>query len=87
MLNAFLHGIVQDWLKPGGKLFITDYCCTEEPWSDIYVKQRGYILLSPKEYGKVSGLLRIHKGTHKRLKIRLCFKSPILSTITRSDTP
>ena len=46
----------QDWLKPGGKLFITDYCCTEDPWSDVYaayVKQRGYNLLSVQQYGKV----------------------------------
>ncbi|CAH1779771.1 unnamed protein product [Owenia fusiformis] len=44
------------WLKPGGRLLITDYCCTDDKWSDIYteyVKQRGYHLMSPKQYGKV----------------------------------
>ncbi|XP_075425983.1 uncharacterized protein LOC142465681 isoform X2 [Ascaphus truei] len=43
------------WLKPGGKLLITDYCCGERPWSPIfqeYVKQRGYILYTPREYGQ-----------------------------------
>ncbi|XP_053304363.1 uncharacterized protein LOC128466925 [Spea bombifrons] len=43
------------WLKPGGKLLITDYCCGERPWSPLfqeYVKQRGYILYTPKEYGQ-----------------------------------
>ncbi|XP_029467405.1 phosphomethylethanolamine N-methyltransferase-like isoform X2 [Rhinatrema bivittatum] len=43
------------WLKPGGKVLITDYCCGEKPWSLVfadYVKQRGYILYTPQEYGK-----------------------------------
>ncbi|OCT84155.1 phosphomethylethanolamine N-methyltransferase isoform X2 [Xenopus laevis] len=43
------------WLKPGGKLLITDYCCGERPWSPVfqeYVNQRGYILYTPKEYGQ-----------------------------------
>ncbi|XP_041376534.1 phosphoethanolamine N-methyltransferase-like isoform X2 [Gigantopelta aegis] len=44
------------WLKPGGKVLISDYCCSDGEHSDIfkqYVKQRGYKLLSPPEYGKV----------------------------------
>lgn len=43
------------WLKPGGKVLITDYCCGEMPWSpqfQEYVKQRGYILFTPPQYGK-----------------------------------
>ncbi|KAM9301526.1 uncharacterized protein PAF06_014724 [Gastrophryne carolinensis] len=43
------------WLKPGGKILITDYCCGERPWSPVfqdYVKQRGYILYTPEEYGQ-----------------------------------
>ena len=47
---------VKDWLKPGGKVFITDYCCGPKPWSDnsaAYVEQRGYTLLTPEEYGQV----------------------------------
>ncbi|KAM8939260.1 uncharacterized protein RCH25_052842 [Pelodytes ibericus] len=43
------------WLKPGGKLLITDYCCGDRPWSPVfqeYVKQRGYILYTPQEYGQ-----------------------------------
>ena len=41
------------WLKPGGKLLITDYCCTEDEWTSEftnYVKNRGYFLLTLKEY-------------------------------------
>ncbi|PIK59019.1 hypothetical protein BSL78_04046 [Apostichopus japonicus] len=44
------------WLKPGGKLLISDYCCGEPPHSEefkAYVKQRGYTLYTPKEYGKL----------------------------------
>ncbi|KAJ1105988.1 hypothetical protein NDU88_003391 [Pleurodeles waltl] len=43
------------WLKPGGRLLITDYCCGEKPWSKVfeeYVKGRGYILYTTQEYGK-----------------------------------
>ncbi|KAM9377274.1 phosphoethanolamine methyltransferase isoform 2-T2 [Pholidichthys leucotaenia] len=43
------------WLKPGGQLLITDYCCGEKPWTsafEAYIKQRGYILYTPTEYGK-----------------------------------
>ncbi|XP_066525502.1 phosphoethanolamine methyltransferase isoform X2 [Hoplias malabaricus] len=43
------------WLKPGGKLLITDYCCGEKPWTPAfldYVNQRGYILYTPQRYGK-----------------------------------
>ena len=42
------------WLKPGGQLMITDYCCTADEWSPdyaAYVKQRGYNLLSVADYG------------------------------------
>ncbi|KAG7282042.1 hypothetical protein CRUP_020147 [Coryphaenoides rupestris] len=43
------------WLRPGGQLLISDYCCGEKPWTpsfQAYVKQRGYILYTPKQYGK-----------------------------------
>ncbi|XP_044126384.1 phosphomethylethanolamine N-methyltransferase-like isoform X2 [Bufo gargarizans] len=43
------------WLKPGGKLLITDYCCGDQPWSPMfedYVKQRSYILYTPEAYGQ-----------------------------------
>ncbi|KAF3693958.1 Sterol 4-C-methyltransferase strm-1 [Channa argus] len=42
------------WLKPGGQLLISDYCCGEKPWTpafEAYVKQRGYILYTPSQYG------------------------------------
>ncbi|RUS82646.1 hypothetical protein EGW08_009599 [Elysia chlorotica] len=44
------------FLRPGGgKLLISDYCCSPGEHSEkfkAYVKQRGYILLSPEAYGK-----------------------------------
>ncbi|XP_067103955.1 phosphoethanolamine methyltransferase isoform X1 [Osmerus mordax] len=43
------------WLKPGGQLLISDYCCGEKPWTpqfEQYVKQRGYILYTPPQYEK-----------------------------------
>jgi len=46
----------KDWLKPGGKVFITDYCCGPKPWSDnyaAYVASRGYDLLTVEDYGKL----------------------------------
>lgn len=43
------------WLKPGGQLLITDYCCgthiDNEEFKN-YVKQRNYYLLDPVSYGK-----------------------------------
>ncbi|XP_013930658.1 PREDICTED: phosphoethanolamine N-methyltransferase 1-like [Thamnophis sirtalis] len=44
------------WLKPGGQLLISDYCCGPRPWSIAftqYVKQRKYNLLTPDEYGQL----------------------------------
>ncbi|XP_048883463.1 phosphoethanolamine methyltransferase isoform X2 [Brienomyrus brachyistius] len=44
------------WLKPGGKILVTDYCCGEKPWSpefQEYVRQRGYCLLTPEKYGQM----------------------------------
>ncbi|XP_053541546.1 phosphoethanolamine methyltransferase isoform X2 [Ictalurus punctatus] len=43
------------WLKPGGQVLISDYCCGEKPWTPAfqeYVNQRGYILYTPQRYGK-----------------------------------
>ncbi|XP_028816602.1 phosphoethanolamine methyltransferase isoform X2 [Denticeps clupeoides] len=54
------------WLKPGGKLLISDYCCGEKPWSlqfVEYVKQRGYILYTPQRYGQMleeAGFANVH---------------------------
>jgi len=42
------------WLKPGGTLFISDYCCGPEPHAKdfiTYVEQRQYHLLTPTQYG------------------------------------
>ncbi|CAF2091964.1 unnamed protein product [Rotaria magnacalcarata] len=45
------------WLKPGGRLFISDYTCApKSEWSKEYaeyVDQRRYTLLTVAEYGKV----------------------------------
>lgn len=46
------------WLKPGGKVMISDYCCGSDKFSDrfqTYVTGRGYHLLSPPMYGQVLG--------------------------------
>ncbi|XP_070197643.1 uncharacterized protein [Littorina saxatilis] len=53
------------WLKPGGKVLISDYCCSEGPHTEkfkAYVKQRGYNLLSTSAYGKLleqAGFVRV----------------------------
>ncbi|XP_056295141.1 phosphoethanolamine methyltransferase isoform X2 [Pseudoliparis swirei] len=42
------------WLKPGGKLLISDYCSGEKPWTtalEAYVQQRGYVLYTLAQYG------------------------------------
>ncbi|KAK7505822.1 hypothetical protein BaRGS_00003093 [Batillaria attramentaria] len=44
------------WLKPGGKVLISDYCCSEGKHTErflAYVMQRGYHLYSPSRYGKL----------------------------------
>ncbi|XP_055356151.1 uncharacterized protein LOC129601378 [Paramacrobiotus metropolitanus] len=44
------------WLKPGGKLLVTDYCCGDKAHStdfQTYVQQRGYILLTVAQYGQL----------------------------------
>lgn len=44
------------WLKPGGRLLITDYSCSAGSHSDqfkAYMKQRGYICYPVEKYGKV----------------------------------
>ncbi|XP_028396370.1 phosphoethanolamine N-methyltransferase 1-like [Dendronephthya gigantea] len=44
------------WLKPGGQLLISDYCCgtnIENEEFKNYVKQRNYFLLDVASYGKL----------------------------------
>ena len=61
-----VHSVLQDkpalfrnffkWLKPGGKVLISDYCRNAgKPSEDFgaYIKQRGYDLHDVKTYGKV----------------------------------
>ncbi|XP_062821194.1 uncharacterized protein LOC134294345 [Anolis carolinensis] len=58
------------WLKPGGQLLLSDYCCGPRPWSRAltdYVQQRGYSLLTPEEYGQVlqeSGFVQVKALDH-----------------------
>ncbi|CAM6108571.1 unnamed protein product [Calypogeia fissa] len=45
-----------DWLKPGGRLLISDYCKSSEKSSEdfeTYIKQRGYDLHSVQAYGQM----------------------------------
>ncbi|KAJ7307456.1 hypothetical protein JRQ81_009476 [Phrynocephalus forsythii] len=54
--KSTLFGRFLSWLKPGGQLLISDYCCGPRPWSKMftdYVQQRGYSLLTPHEYGQM----------------------------------
>ena len=44
------------WLKPGGKLLVSDYCKGPGEPSDsfaAYIKQRDYDLHTPEAYGKL----------------------------------
>lgn len=53
-LNLFKN--FYKWLKPGGVLFITDYCCGPKPHSQsfqIYLTDRKYHLFTPKEYTQI----------------------------------
>lgn len=53
------------WLKPGGKILITDYCRsagTASPEFAGYIKQRGYDLHDVEEYGKVLHLHLVYKS-------------------------
>lgn len=49
--------LLQTFLKPGGKVLISDYCCSEgehtQPFKD-YVRTFGYSVLSQREYCSVS---------------------------------
>ena len=60
LLKVMMRYVIQKWLKPGGRLLISDYCCLDGTWSDEfteYVNQRGYILLSVSQYGKVNTVI------------------------------
>ncbi|XP_063613827.1 uncharacterized protein LOC134787065 [Penaeus indicus] len=51
-----LYRTLLAWLKPGGKLIVTDYCRGDQEHSQEfldYVKRRGYDLRTVKAYGKV----------------------------------
>ena len=56
MLNFGVHCRFFRWLKPGGKLLVSDYCKGPGEPSDsfaAYIKQRGYDLHTPEAYGKL----------------------------------
>jgi len=51
-----LYSSFLKWLKPGGKLLVSDYCCGEGELSEDYLeyrKQRGYFTMPVKDYGKI----------------------------------
>ncbi|KAG2274303.1 hypothetical protein Bca52824_056858 [Brassica carinata] len=47
------------WLKPGGRVLITDYCKSDETPSPVfaeYIKQRGYDIHDVQAYGQMQAL-------------------------------
>lgn len=68
------------WLKPGGKIFCTDYCCGAKPWSEefkAYVEERGYDLLSVQEYDdllKETGFVNIESKDETETFIKYSIK-------------
>jgi len=51
-----LYASFLKWLKPGGKLLVSDYCCGEGKLSEEYIsyrKQRGYFTIPVSKYGKI----------------------------------
>lgn len=51
-----LFSVLNNSLKPGGKLLFSDYCCGEKPWADEfteYVADRGYSLQTLPEYAQL----------------------------------
>jgi phosphoethanolamine N-methyltransferase len=51
--KARLFAVLHRCLKPGGRLLITDYGCSQPPWSKAfsdYVEQRSYYLHTATEY-------------------------------------
>lgn len=79
----------QKWLKPGGKVLISDYCCSEGPHSDkfkAYVKQRGYHLLSPAAYGKVQLVFFHQEWPQSSFSLLSCCHVPICLEQLPSNT-
>lgn len=63
------------WLKPGGKILITDYCKSSGTPSEAfaeYIKQRGYDLHDVEAYGQVGFCPSLsHKCTYA------CINAPV----------
>jgi len=54
--KELLFSRFKSWLKPGGKVLISDYCQGAQHHSDEfanYVQQRGYHLLTVQQYGRL----------------------------------
>lgn len=50
-----LFGLLQQALRPGGRLLFTDYCCGPRPWPltfRVYLETRHYTLHTIPEYGR-----------------------------------
>jgi phosphoethanolamine N-methyltransferase len=77
---------LKDWLKPGGKIFITDYCCGPKPWSDEftgYVEQRGYDLRTVDEYGNIFS--RLGFRTVKALDVTNLFVESLNNELSKMN--
>ncbi|XP_071957876.1 uncharacterized protein [Antedon mediterranea] len=65
------------WMKPGGKLFISDYChgdCEHSDKFKSYVAQRGYVLHTVKRYGKMleeTGFVNVKADDRSKQFIRI----------------
>jgi phosphoethanolamine N-methyltransferase len=77
------------WLKPGGKLLISDYCCgaSRDSWSQeftCYVTDRGYHLVTVQQY---SQLLEEAGFTHVKSEDRTeQFKNVLKQELSRLET-
>ncbi|XP_005096334.1 phosphoethanolamine N-methyltransferase 3 isoform X2 [Aplysia californica] len=78
------------FLRPGGKVLISDYCCSPDEHSEkfkTYVKQRGYNLLSPAQYGKVleaAGFVNV-RAEDRSAQFAKVLKSEIAKTESIKD--
>ena len=64
--RRFVDSSAQKWLKPGGRVLISDYCRGDQDHSDAflqYVAQRGYHLLTVEDYGNVLRRAGFHQVT------------------------
>ena len=74
--NCFV--LLQRWLKPGGRVLISDYCCSEGDHSQVfkdYISTYGYNFLTIANYGKVTSII-IYLLGHNKTKRQKMDSSP-----------